>query len=251
MEKERRRNIIVTGGNGGMGRAITRAFAVHNDQVTIIGRNWESLRQTAGELGPAVTWLRADVSNRSEVAEAVSTVVDKFGKIDVLVNTAGFVLGVTTDMPLDEAEQLWDAVIDTNLKGSFLMAVAVAPHMTRPGGRIINISSIAAFTGGSRAGSMAYAAAKTGLHGLTYGLARELSSQGITVNAVAPGFVANTSFTGDWSEERVRGIIAETPVGRAGHVDDIAAAVLYLASPDASFVTGEVLNVNGGWIFGH
>ncbi len=242
---------IITGGNSGMGRAIAKAFVGHNDHVTIIGRNPESLRQTAEELGPGVAWQRADVSNREEVARAVSTVVEQFGEIDVLVNAAGFVLGVTTDLPLDEAEQLWDDVIDTNLKGSFLMAVATAPHMTRPGGRIINISSIAAFTGGSRAGSMAYAAAKSGIHGLTYGLARELSPQGITVNAIAPGFVANTGFTGDWSEERVRGIIAETPVGRAGHVDDIAAAVLYLASPEASFVTGEVLNVNGGWIFGH
>ena len=131
------------------------------------------------------------------------------------------------------------------------MAVAVAPRMTRPGGRIVNISSIAAFTGGSRAGSTAYAAAKAGVLGLTYGLARELSPQGITVNAIAPGFIANTGFTGEWSEERVRGIIAETPVGRGGHVNDVVAATLYLSSPEASFVTGEVLNVNGGWLFGH
>jgi 3-oxoacyl-[acyl-carrier protein] reductase len=251
MKLHQPRNIIVTGGNGGMGGAITRAFASIGDRVTIFGRNCATLREAAETLGQQVTWKQVDVSHRIEVAEAVSEVVNEFGNIDVLVNAAGFVLGATTAMPLDEAEQMWDAVIDTNLKGSFLMAVAVGPHMTRPGGRIINISSIAAFTGGSRAGSMAYAAAKSGLHGLTYGLARELSPQGITVNAIAPGFVANTGFTGDWSEERVRGIIAETPVGRAGHVDDIAAAVLYLASPEASFVTGEVLSVNGGWIFGH
>ena len=130
------------------------------------------------------------------------------------------------------------------------MAMAVAPHLPRPGGRIINVSSIAAFTGGSRPGAVAYAAAKAGLIGMTYALARELSPQGITVNAVAPGFVAGTEFTGQWSEERVRGIVAETPVGREGHPNDIAAAVRYLASPDASFVTGEVLNVNGGWLFG-
>jgi 3-oxoacyl-[acyl-carrier protein] reductase len=123
--------------------------------------------------------------------------------------------------------------------------------MPRSGGRIVNISSIAAFTGGSRAGSTAYAAAKAGVLGLTYGLARELSPQGITVNAIAPGFIASTGFTGDWSEERVRGIIEQTPVGRGGHPDDIAAATLYLASPEASFVTGEVLNVNGGWLFDH
>jgi 3-oxoacyl-[acyl-carrier protein] reductase len=131
------------------------------------------------------------------------------------------------------------------------MIMAVAPYLVRPGGRIINISSIAAFTGGSRAGSVAYAASKSGLLGLTYGFARELSPQGITVNAIAPGFIANTGFTGAWSEERVQSIVSETPIGRAGHVNDIAAATLYLASPEASFVTGEVLNVNGGWLFGH
>src|SRR5438128_4483058 len=114
------------------------------------------------------------------------------------------------------------------------MAVAVAPRMTRPGGRIVNISSIAAFTGGSRAGSTAYAAAKAGVIGLTYGLARELSSQGITVNAIAPGFIADTGFTGEWPDDRIRGIVAQTPVGRAGRVEDIAAAALYLASPETS-----------------
>lgn len=131
------------------------------------------------------------------------------------------------------------------------MSVGVAPHLPRPGGRIINISSIAAFTGGSRPGTIGYAAAKSGLLGMTYALARELSPQGITVNAIAPGFIANTEFTGQWSKERVEGIIAQTPVGRAGQVSHVATAVLFLASPEASFITGEVLNVNGGWLFGH
>jgi 3-oxoacyl-[acyl-carrier protein] reductase len=245
------RIVVITGGGSGMGQATARTFAGIEDQVVIMGRDAEKLRAAAETLGANVTWQQADVSKREQVARAVSAVVEQFGRIDILVNAAGFALGVTTDMPLDEAEQLWDEVLDTNLKGSFLMAMAAAPHLARPGGRIINISSIAAFTGGSRAGSMAYAAAKSGLHGLTYGLARELSPQGITVNAIAPGFVAHTGFTGGWSEERVRGIIAETPAGRAGHASDIAAAALYLASAEASFVTGEVLNVNGGWIFGH
>jgi len=234
-----------------MGQAMATAFAQANDHVVIIGRSEKRLRATAQELGSKVTWLKADVSQRSQVEGAVAAIIEQFGHIDVLINAAGFVLGVTTDLPLDEAERLWDEVVDTNLKGSFLMAVAIAPHMTRPGGRIVNISSIAAFTGGSRAGSTAYAAAKAGVLGLTYGLARELSPQGITVNAIAPGFIANTGFTGEWSQERVRGIIAETPVGRGGHVNDVVAATLYLSSPEASFVTGEVLNVNGGWLFGH
>ncbi len=217
------RVVVITGGNSGMGQAMAAAFARANEHVIVIGRSEERLKATAQELGSNVTWLKADVSQRSQVEGAVADIVRQFGHVDVLINAAGFVLGVTTDLPLDEAESLWDEVVDTNLKGCFLMAVAVAPHMIRPGGRIVNISSIAAFTGGSRAGSMAYAAAKAGVLGLTYGLARELSPLGITVNAIAPGFIANTGFTGEWSEERVRGIIAETPVGRGGHVNDVVA----------------------------
>ncbi len=248
---EQPRKIIITGGNSGMGRATAEAFAQRGAEIAIIGRDQETLLATAEALAPHVAWYQADVSQREQVQATVAQIIERWGQVDVLVNAAGFVRGVTTDMPLDEAELEWDAVLDTNLKGSFLMTVAVAPHLGRPGGRIIYISSIAAFTGGSRAGSTAYAAAKAGVLGLTYGFARELSPQGITVNAIAPGFIANTGFTGAWSEERVSGIIAQTPVGRGGHVNDVAAAVLYLASPEASFVTGEVLNVNGGWLFGH
>lgn len=116
--------------------------------------------------------------------------------MDVLVNAAGFGKGFTTEVPLEEAEAIWDEVMDGNLKESFLMAMAAAPHLARPGGRIINVSSIAAFTGAGSAGSMAYAAAKSGLSGLTYALARELSPQGITVNTVAPGFFPDTGFFG-------------------------------------------------------
>lgn len=249
--KQQKRTILITGGNSGMGKAIAQKFAQEDVQIAIIGRNRETLRATAEELAPQVAWYQTDVSQRQAVQTTVAAITEQWGQIDVLVNAAGFVRGVTSDMPLDEAEQEWDAVLDANLKGSFLMTVAVAPHLVRPGGRIIYISSIAAFTGGSRAGSTAYAAAKAGLLGLTFGFARELSAQGITVNAVAPGFIANTGFTGAWSAERVHGIVEQTPAGRAGHVDDIAAAVHYLSSPEASFVTGEVLNVNGGWLFGH
>lgn len=246
-----KRIVLITGGNSGMGRAVAKTFVEANCHVVIIGRDQERLRSTAEEMEPHVTALQGDVSQRDQVVALVTTTVDQFGHIDVLINAAGFVRGVTTTMPIEEAEREWDAVLDTNLKGSFLMTMAVAPHLPRPGGRIISISSIAAFTGGRRAGSVAYAAAKAGLHGLTYGFARELSPQGITVNAIAPGFIANTGFTGAWSEENIRGIVEQTPVGRGGNVDDVAVAALYLASPEASFVTGEILNVNGGWLFGH
>lgn len=252
MEAQQTRKIIITGGSSGMGRAIAESFVrTESAQVAIIGRDPEKLRATAAALDPHATWYQADISQREQVATTVTNIVGRLGQIDVLVNAAGFAgPSLTADMPLEEAEQAWDTVMNTNLKGSMLMTVAVAPHLICPGGRIIYISSIAAFTGGSRAGSTAYAASKAGLHGLTYGFARELSEQGITVNAIASGFVADTGFTGKWPAERVNGIVAQTPVGRAGRVDDIAATVRYLASPEASFVTGEVLNVNGGWLFG-
>lgn len=252
MKEQQTRKIIVTGGSSGMGWAIAEAFVKGEQaEVAIIGRDQEKLRATAEALEPYAAWYQADVGQREQVAASVARIVEQWGHVDVLVNAAGFSGdSLTTNMPLEEAEQAWDAVSATNLKGSLLMTVAVAPHLVRPGGRIIYISSIAAFSGGSRAGSAAYAASKAGLHGLTYGFARELSEQGITVNCVAPGFIANTGFTGAWPEERVKGIVAQTPVGRAGQVSDVAAAVLYLASPAASFVTGEVLNVNGGWLFG-
>lgn len=245
-----RRVIVITGGGSGIGKATAATFAQADNQVVILGRTEAKLQQVAQELGENVAWRRADVSIREQVAEAVASIVEQYGRIDVLVNNAGFVLGATTDMPLVEAERAWDTVLDTNLKGSFLMTVAVAPHMPRPGGRIIYVSSIAAYTGGSRAGTTAYSAAKAGVHGMARGFARELSHQGITVNAIAPGFIANTEFTGDWPEARIQGIIAEVPVNRAGIAQDIACAIQYLASPEASFVTGEVLNVNGGWRFG-
>lgn len=131
------------------------------------------------------------------------------------------------------------------------MTVAISPLLRRPGGRIINISSIAAYTGGSKAGNLAYAAAKSGLHGLTFSTARELSSQGITVNAIAPGIILDTDFFGgELSSDRVNQTIAQVPAGRTGTPEDIAYAAGFLASPEASYINGEILNVNGGWLFG-
>jgi 3-oxoacyl-[acyl-carrier protein] reductase len=247
------RMIVITGGGSGIGRTTAQQFLKEQAQIVLIGRNEERLRSSAQALGPHVTWQCADVSQREQVAAAVAAIAGQFGRIDVLVNAVGTSAtpSITSTLPLEEAERYWDADLAIHLKGAFLMALAAAPHLPRPGGRIINISSIAAFTGGSRAGGVAYAAAKAGLLGLTYGLARELSPLGITVNAIAPGFIADTGFTGAWSEERVRSLVAQIPVGRAGQAEDVAAAVQYLASQEAAFITGEVLNVNGGMLFGH
>lgn len=245
------RIVVVTGGGSGIGRAVAQRFHASGDQVVLLGRRVEPLQSAVADLGERAVWLTADVGQRTEVVAAVERIVRDFGRVDILINNAGFVQGTSTATPIADAERAWDEVLNANLKGSFLMSFAVTPHLPRPGGRIINISSIAAYTGGSRGGSAGYAAAKAGVHGLTMGLARELGSQGITVNAVAPGLIADTAFFGGpMPEERLQAVIEQTPVGRAGRSDDVAAAVFYLASPEASFITGEVLNVNGGWLFG-
>jgi 3-oxoacyl-[acyl-carrier protein] reductase len=138
------------------------------------------------------------------------------------------------------------------LKGAFLMSVGLAPQLARPGGRIVNIGSIAAYTGGSRGGVIGYGTAKAGLHGLTVALARELSSAGITVNTISPGLIAETDFFGGGlTPERIQQAAAQIPAGRAGTPDDVAHTIYFLASPGAAYITGEVIHVNGGWLFGH
>ena len=179
----------------------------------------------------------------------MNEIAEHFDGLEVLVNNAGTARWTRIDTPLDSAERFWDEVMSTNLKGSFLASMAAIPHLARPGGRIVNISSVVAFSGG-HGGSIAYATSKAGLHGLTYALARELSGLGITVNVVAPGFIADTEFNADFPAKAREQVLAETPLGRTGTVADVVAAVMYLASPAASFVTGEILHVNGGRVFG-
>lgn len=248
---QEKRTIVVTGGGSGIGRAITATFAGQDEQVVILGRTEEKLSRVVDELGANVNFAVADVSQREQVEAVVTSIIKQFGQVSVLVNNAGFVKGITADMPLSESEAIWEQEIGANLKGAFLVSVGLAPHLVRPGGRIINIGSIAAYTGGSRGGVIGYGTAKAGLHGLTCALARELSPQGITVNTISPGLITETDFFGGGlTAERIQTTVSQVPVGRAGKPEDIAATVDFLASAGADYITGEVIHVNGGWLFG-
>lgn len=251
--KSETRIVVITGGSSGIGRAMAETFALNDAQVVIIGRHEDALRSAAQAIGSNCSWQRADITQREQVAAAVHAIVSRWEKIDVLINNAGysgFERGMNADMPLDQAQAIWDQQISVNLTGAFLMSLAVVPYLPRPGGRIVNISSDAALTGGAGLRLTGYAAAKAGLLGLTRSLALEFGPQGITVNVIAPGFIAGTERNEQLTEETVRRIAAQLPVRRAGNVNDVAAAALFLASPEAGFITGELLNVNGGRVFG-
>jgi 3-oxoacyl-[acyl-carrier protein] reductase len=244
------RIVIVTGATSGIGKAITDKFISTGDKVIAIGRNKERLANIKNQyLNNAITF-GTDVSNENEIQKLFDTIKLKYNQIDILINAAGFNKTVSTQISFSEAIENWDSVINTNLKGAFMMSMQASQLLKKPGGRIINISSIGAFTGGSSIGGIAYAASKAGLNGLTFGLARELSKEGITVNSIAPGFIENTGFTSVYPSERVQQIVNSIPMNRAGNVNDIAETCFFLCSDNASYITGEIINVNGGWLFG-
>lgn len=253
MPTRSQRLVIVTGGGTGIGRAIAHVFAADGHQVILLGRRPQVLEQTARELhtqipNATVRWQQCDVSSAEEVETFVRWLVNSVDtSIDVLVNNAGGVDALAADASLTEMAASAQSLLANNLIGTYIMSQALSPYLRRPGGRIINISSIAAVRGG---GDM-YSAAKAGVIGLTYSLAGDLAAEGITVNAIAPGLVLDTEFFGErMTEERLRRTVAQIPVGRPGRPADIAAAVRYLATDEASYVTGQVHHVNGGWVFG-
>jgi 3-oxoacyl-[acyl-carrier protein] reductase len=241
--------VLLTGATGGIGRGLAVAFAEDGARLALLGRTQERLTSLADDLAPAEVVHRAvDIRNRRPLRLAVQELAAELGGFDVVINNAGTARWVRIDTPMEEAAQSWDDVLATNLTGTFVTTLAAVPHLARPGGRIVNISSVTAFLGG-HGGSLAYATSKAAVNGLTYALVRELSPLGITVNAVAPGFI-ETDFNADFPPDSRAAVRNETPLDRFGTVDDVVAAVRYLASPAASFVTGEILHVNGGRVFG-
>ena len=236
---------IVTGGARGIGKAIALTFLREGAKVAIIDFDKERLEILKKEIektkGETIA-ISCDISKSSDVKEMVSQVQKSFGRIDILVNNAGIIRRGTIETVTEED---WDRVIEVNLKGTFNCCKAVAGVMKQQGyGKIVNVSSIAGKMGDITS-APGYGPSKAGVDALTKTLARQLAPYGINVNAVSPHAI-ETEMSAQWSEERRKEIIASIPLGRLGKPEDVANAVLFLASDEASFITGEILDVNGG-----
>lgn len=236
---------LVTGGSRGIGRSIALKLADFGADVTITyARSVDAAEQVKAEIeakGRKAKALQADAINFERAEEVINGIVDDWGKLDIIVNNAG----ITKDnLILRMSEEQWDSVITTNLKSIFNYSKAAAkPMMRNRGGSIINISSVVGISG--NAGQSNYAASKAGIIGFTKSYAKELASRNIRANVIAPGYIL-TDMTGELNEKVLEGIKAETPLGRAGEANEVADAVVFLASDMSSYITGEVLRVDGG-----
>lgn len=235
---------VVTGASRGIGKSVALELAGRGVRIVASARNAELLDALVAEItaagGEAVAVV-GDVSVAADADRLIAQAVETFGQVDILVNNAG----ITRDgLLLRMKDEDWDAVLDTNLKGAFLCIRAAAKVMTRKrSGRIINISSVIGEMGG--AGQVNYSASKAGLLGLTKSTALELARRNITVNAITPGFIV-TDMTDEISDQAREALVAQIPLGRLGEVEDIAHSVVFLASDQAAYITGQVLGINGG-----
>ena len=232
---------LITGGTRGIGRACAAYFAGRGAQVAICGRSLETATAAANELGHGTRAFQADMADPDAPAALIASVEDAFGPVAILVNNAGLARDTLLMRMKDDD---WAQVIDTDLTGVFRCCRAVVRGMMKQRwGRIINISSVTGIVG--QAGQANYAAAKAGLLGLTRSLARELGSRNITVNAVAPGLI-ETDMTAVIQGEMREAMLARIPLGRAGHPEEIAGLVGYLASESAAYITGATIAIDGG-----
>lgn len=239
------RSVLITGGNRGIGLAIAQAFADQGDAVAVTYRSGEPPALKAAEGGSFLA-VRCDITSAEDVDRAFAEVEAAHGPVEILVANAG----ITRDtLVLRMSEEDFEAVVDTNLKGSFRVAKRAAKGMLRlRRGRLVFISSVVGLTGS--AGQVNYAASKAGLVGMARSLARELGSRSITANVVAPGFV-ETDMTAVLEESRKKEILGQVPLGRYANPAEIAGTVLFLASPEAAYITGAVIPVDGGLGMGH
>ncbi|MBQ4421563.1 MAG: 3-oxoacyl-[Schwartzia sp.] len=238
---------LVTGASRGIGRAVALKLASEGAKVALNFAGNEAaaneVRQEIEAMGGQAILVKADVADEAAVQDMVQKTADAFGRIDILVNNAG----ITRDGLLARMkEEEWDAVLSTNLKGVFLTTKAVAKLMMKQrAGRIVNMASVVGVSG--NAGQANYSAAKAGVIGFTKTIARELASRGVTANAVAPGFIA-TDMTSVLSDKAKEAALTGIPLGRMGTPEDVAAAVLFLVSDQSSYITGQVLHVDGGMV---
>ena len=239
---------FVTGASQGIGRTCALRLAKEGASVAAAARNQEKLNQLLAEISSAggqAASFAVDVADEEQIKSAVKTALAQFGKIDILVNNAG----ITRDQLVMRMKRSdWDAVVQTNLTAAYLCIQQAVPSMLKQRwGRIINVTSVFGQMG--QAGQANYAASKAGLIGLTMAIAREVGSRNITCNAVAPGFI-ETAMTAVLSEEFKQNAVKQIPLGRVGTPEDVASAVAFLASDQASYITGHVLSVNGGMLMG-
>lgn len=235
------KSALVTGATGGIGGAIAKALHAQGAHVGISGRNKDKLDALAKELGDRVSVLPADLSNPEDIDALVKSAEEAMGQIDILVNNAGL---TRDNLSMRMKDDEWQEVLDVNLTSTFKLGKAVQRGMMkRRWGRIINISSVVGVTGNP--GQCNYVASKAGVIGWSKAMAQEVASRGITINCVAPGFIA-TAMTDALTDDQKAKINSTIPAGKMGSSEDIAAAVVYLASDESQYVTGQTMHVNGG-----